>query len=193
MGNAIPADASKIMDGRTLLHRFRYHLGRGYVTPEDEVIECGCGTGYGTEILSEVAKYVTGYDMENSNIYVCNLKHKRDNNEFIEANLEEHELKPADIATSFEVIEHLYEPAKFVTKLKKLIRKFIIVSVPIGETLIEVDGKPEVRGDSTHHNVYPTPEHLDALFLDEDWGRFYGFRSGVTYMAVYYNRNQYDA
>ena len=180
------------MDGRTKLHRFRYHLGRGFITPEDRVLELGCGTGYGTEILSEVARFVTGYDMEKANIHTCNLKHKRKNNKFILTNLETAKLKDADVATSFEVIEHLYEPDVFVQKIKTKIKKFIVVSVPIGETLIKVDGKVEIKGDSTHHYAFPSPVHLDEMFIDEDWDRLYGFRSGVTYMAVYYNKNQYE-
>jgi len=192
MGNAIPAAPVRIMDGRTKLHRFRYHLGRGFVTPKDTVLELGCGTGYGTGILSEVAKFVTGYDMEKANIDTCNLKHKKDNNKFIKTNLETSKLKKADVATSFEVIEHLYHPAVFIQKIKKLIGKFIIVSVPIGESLTEVDGIPEVKGDSTHHYVFPIPAHLDEMFIDDDWDRLYGFQSGVTYMAVYYNKNQYE-
>jgi len=181
------------MDGRTKLHRSRYYMGRGFITPKDTVIELGCGTGYGTEILSEVAKFVTGYDMEKANIHTCELKHKRKNNKFIRTNLETAKLKKADVATSFEVIEHLYKPAEFVAKIKTKIKKFIVVSIPIGEILIEVDGQMEVKGDSTHHSIYPTPEHLDTMFIDDQWDRLYGFRAGVTYMAVYYNKDQYEA
>jgi len=178
------------MDGRTKLHRFRYHLGRGFITPEDRVLELGCGTGYGTEILSEVARFVTGYDMEKANIHTCNLKHKRKNNKFILTNLETAKLKDADVATSFEVIEHLYEPDVFVQKIKSKIKKFIVVSVPIGETMLM--DKQEVKGDSTHHSVFPTSVHLDEMFIDEQWNRLYGFRTGVTYVAVYYNKDQYE-
>ena len=190
MGNAIPAAPAKVMDGRVKFHRFRYYLGKGFINPEDKVIELGCGTGYGTAILSEVAKFVTGYDKEKANIHTCNLKHKRKNNKFILTNLETAELKEADVATSFEVIEHLYEPAKFIQKVKSKIKKFIIVSVPIGEIL--VDGKQEVKGDSTHHSIFPTPIHLDEMFIDDQWDKLYGFHIGVTYMVIYYNKDQYE-
>jgi len=179
-------------DGRVLLHRFRYHLACGFITPKDIVLDLGCGTGYGTEMLSEVAKFVKGYDMEKVNLHTCNLKHKRKNNKFILANLETNRVAQADVAVSFEVIEHLYEPEKFIKRLKRKIRKFIVVSVPIGETLIEVDGKPEVKGDSTHHSTFHSSVDLDVMFVDDNWGKFYGFQSGVTYMAVYYNKNQYE-
>jgi SAM-dependent methyltransferase len=189
-GNAIPALAVKNMDGRVILHRFRYYIGCGYVTPKDTVLELGCGTGYGTEMLSEVAKFVTAYDMDRMNLHTCNLKHKRKNNKFIKTNIETAKLRKADVATSFEVIEHLYEPAKFIQKVKSKIKKFIIVSVPIGETFVE--GKQEVKGDSTHHSIFPTCKDLDDMFIDDKWGKFYGFQIGVTYVAVYYNKDQYE-
>lgn len=193
MGNAPPAEPAKNMDGQVLLHRFRYHLGCGFVTPGDIVLDLGCGHGYGTKMLAEIGKFATGYDFDKSNIHTGNTRHKVKNNKFILVNLETAKLKKADVATSFEVIEHLYKPYEFIQKIKSKIRKFIVVSVPIGETLHEVDGDIQVIGDWSHHSVFPTPAHLDEMFVDEDWGRFYGFRSGVTYIAVYYNKNQYDA
>jgi SAM-dependent methyltransferase len=192
MGGAIPALIEERMDPNTLLHRFRYHLSRGYVTPKDTVLDLGCGTGYGTEILSKVAKFVTAYDINKQNLHTCNLKYKRKNNKFILADLETARLRKADVAVSFEVIEHFYEPARFIQKLKSKIRKFIIVSIPIGETLIIVDGKPEVKGDDTHHFVFPESTVLDMMFIDHQWERFFGFQSGVTYIVVYYNKDQYE-
>ena len=186
------APESRDMDPTILLHRFRYHFGRGFITPSDRVLDLGCGIGYGVAMLSEVAKYVIGYDIDIANINTCNAQSKKDNNEFIMANLEDVKLKEAEVATSFEVIEHLYKPAKFIKKLKKKIKKFIIVSVPIGQTLIEVDGDMQVGDDPTHHSVFPFKEDLNDLFLDDDWGLFYGFQTGIIYMAAYYNRNQYE-
>jgi len=180
------------MDGQVLLHRFRYHLGCGFITPTDIVLDLGSGHGYGTKILAGVAKFVTGYDFDKRNIHTGNTRHKVKNNKFVKADLETAKLKNADVATSFEVIEHLYKPYDFIQKIKSKIRKFIVVSVPIGERLHEVDGDIQVIGDWSHHSVFPSQEDLDKMFVDENWGRFYGIRSGVTYIAVYYNKNQYE-
>jgi 2-polyprenyl-3-methyl-5-hydroxy-6-metoxy-1,4-benzoquinol methylase len=192
MGFSINADLSKDMDGRELLHRFRYHLGRGFVSPGDVVLDAGCGTGYGSELLSQVAKKVIAIDIDEPQILYNKDKWNKDNIEFISCNMEEWDIPEVDVAVAFETIEHTYNPANFVKKLKGSVKKHIIVSVPIGETLIDVNGDKQASGDSTHHSVFPAPEHLDALFIDDNWRKFFYVITGVTYIAVYHNLNQYD-
>lgn len=187
MGFAINAALEKNMDGRTLLHRFRYHLGSGFVTPEDTVLDVACGTGYGSDIIAQKAKKVIGIDKEKSNIYDPDHKHEK-NIEFICADLETYDLPPCDVACSFESIEHLYKPYDFIQKLKKATKKYIITSVPVGcEKLIVVNGDVQADLDSEHHSVFSTPNELDVMFVDQIWQQMIGFRLGVTYIAVYYN------
>jgi len=187
MGLSGDCPAGKVMDGATRLHRFRYHLGRGFVTPGDTVMDLGCGYGYGTQILSEVAKHSIGIDMDEYQIGWDKKKYPE--LEFRHGNLEECELPDVDVAVSFEVIEHTYDPASVIKKIKEHTKKFIIVSVPCGaETLIDVDGDVQVDGDPSHHSVFNTHEDLDNMFLDDEWDKYYGFQVGVTYISVYYNK-----
>lgn len=173
------------MDGMTRFHRFRYYLAHGFVSSDDIVLDLGCGTGYGSRILSETALEVRGYDMEPSNIDYARIHHVAFNNLFEVANLEEMRMPKADIAVSFEVIEHLYNPKKFVDKLKKKIGKFIIVSVPLDQRLVMVDGDPQEEGDKTHHSVFTQPQFME-LFIDDKWKEFFSFRDGVTLIAIFY-------
>lgn len=189
MGNAIKAEVEDLQDGRVRFHRFRYHLGRGFITSKDTVLDLGCGTGYGTGILSEVAKFVTGIDMDKDNILSAVNDHKRENNEFLCMDLESCNLPKCDVACEFENLEHLYNPDKFIKRLKKKVKKYIIVSVPIGQELIE--GKKEVVGDATHHSIFSLPEDLHKLFVDKNWEYYYSIQSGICYMSVFYNKN-YD-
>lgn len=189
MGLNISADIQPggEMDGRTKLHRFRYHLGRGFVGREDTVADLGCGQGYGSKILAETAKKVIGIDVDEPQI-VWNQEHI-EGIEFIHDDLETMDLPDVDVSVSFEVIEHTFAPDKFVENIKKHTKKFIVVSVPCGaEKLIMVDGIPQADGDSTHHSVFDRQEDLDRLFIDGAWDKFYSFQTGVTYMAAYYNK-----
>lgn len=192
MGYSVKADwNAEGMDGQTLLHRFRYHLGRGFVEPEDLVLDIGCGQGYGTKILSKVARKVIGIDIDTPQIkWNSDYYKKYPNVEFIDGDLEKIDLPECDIAVSFEVIEHLFDPEAFVKRLKEKVSRWIIVSVPINETMIEVNGVIQGENDSTHHSNFPTPGHLDRLFIDADWKPFFGFQNGVTYIVAYYNKNQ---
>jgi SAM-dependent methyltransferase len=188
MGLNTSAPLAKVMDGATRLHRFRYHLGSGFVTREDTVLDAGCGKGYGSDIISQKAKNVIGIDMDGSQIPFNEKAYPHI--EFREDNLETCELPDVDVAVSFEVIEHTYKPAEFIKKLKSHVKKYIVVSVPCGvEELIEVDGDVQVKGDSTHHSVFDTQEDLDNMFLDDSWAKLYSFQSGVTYISIYYNKD----
>jgi len=189
MGYAITAEYDKEMDGRTRFHRFRYHLARGFLDPKDLVLDLGCGTGYGTKILSGAAKKVIGVDFEQSNINYCIEKHQSDNIEFVLADLEKWSIPKCDVAVQFENLEHLYKPKEFVAKLKKKVAKFIIASVPLGQKIIMVDGDPQEEGDKTHHSAFQTPEEFSSLFIDNKWKEFWSFRDGVTFIAVYYNNS----
>lgn len=181
------AELERDMDGRIRFHRFRYHLARGFVSPSDKVLDLGCGTGYGTGILSGIAKKVIGVDFEQANINCAIEKHKKPNNEFVLADLEKWTVPPCDVAVQFENLEHLYKPKKFISSLKKQVRKFIIASVPLGQQIVMVDGDPQEVGDKTHHSAFATPEEFNALFVDKNWKEFYSFREGVTFIAIFYN------
>lgn len=173
------------MDGRTLFHRFRYHLASGFCTPEDVVLDLGCGQGYGSEILASKSLEVWAYDMEESNTLTGIKNHPAFNINYVHANLEEIDLPKCDVAVSFEVIEHLYKPDLFAKKMKASAGKFIVVSVPLDQRLIMVDGDPQEENDSTHHSVFNQDE-FDSLFVDKVWKKYMAWRDGVTYIAIYY-------
>jgi len=188
MGYSIRADFDREMDGQIKLHRFRYHLGKGFISVGDNVLDLGCGQAYGTLILADTALKVIGIDIDKDQILWNKEYMTGDNVDYVHANLETFNLPEFDVAVSFEVIEHLYKPFDFIQRLKKKVKKFIVVSVPIGETLVTVNGDVQASGDSTHHSSFPTPEYLDDMFIDGNWEQFFAFRSGVTYVSIYYNK-----
>lgn len=191
MGDSIQCDwEPEEMDGRTRFHRFRYHLGRGFVKPGDTVVDGGCGKGYGSEILSGVAKKVIGIDIDEIQIpRNRELFEKAKNIEFKVGSLEEIKIPECDVFCSFEVIEHLYDANAAIQKIKAKTKKWAIISVPIGESLHEVDGDIQVIGDPTHHSTFAGGGSLDAMFIDDDWRMFISLQLGVTYVGVYYNKN----
>lgn len=187
MGRSINARLEKGMDGQVLFHRFRYHLGCGFVTSGDTVLDLGCGTGYGTEMLAKIAKKVIAVDIDEAQISANKDYYKEDNIEFIYNNMEKWEFPEVDVAVAFETIEHTYEPKKVIDKLKKSVRKYIVASVPVGELFINIDGDMQVQGDSTHHSVFGSPTDFVDMFVDERWKEFMTFRTGVTLICVFYN------
>lgn len=190
MGNAITCEPMDLEDGRVRFHRFRYHLAKGFVDPLDRVLDLGCGTGYGSDILSEVTLDVTGFDKEQDNIEYARRHHEGACVIYNVVDLETFEIPEAEVAVSFEVIEHLYKPKEFVDRLKPKISKYIIVSVPLGQELVWMPEANEYqeRGDSTHKSVFATPDVFKDMFLDDIWKEYYSYRDGVTYIAIFYNK-----
>jgi SAM-dependent methyltransferase len=187
MGKCINARLSACMDGQTRLHRFRYHLGRGFVEPDDIVLDIGSGTGYGSHILSRVAKKVIGWELEESEVAGAVKNYQEDNISYVCANVEADPLPEVDVACAFEVIEHLFKPQEFINRLKNSVKRYIIASVPIGEKLME--DKQEVIGDSCHHSVFANNDVFHNMFVDEKWNLFWTFNCGVTLISVYYNND----
>jgi len=171
-----------MMDGQTRLHRFRYYCSAGFVEKEDVVLDLGCGSGYGTEILSRNAKEVIGIDIESGNIAACEIHFKGKKKKFVEADLEKMDLPECDVAVGMEVIEHLYEPAEFLKKLKKKTKKLIILSVPLGKT---------TDTDGSHHYDFMSQGELDNMVRDEKWDLFYFMFLHVSCFAVYLKKEAF--
>lgn len=193
MGNSITAPLSDVDEsGTAKLHRFRYHLGSGFVTRDDVVLDLGCGQTYGTYILSQKAKEVHGFDIDEGSINYWTERYKDIKNITLHAgNLEEIEIPKADVVCMFEVLEHLYKPSVFIQKLKSQVRKYICISVPLGQHVAWNDEAKDVveDGDWSHHSSFESPEVVISLFTDDTWGEFFSFRIGVTFIAIFYNRN----
>ena len=175
------------MDGSTRFHRFRYHVGRGFVSAGDRVLDVGSGKGYGGEMMSDIASAVLGIELEQDEVDFANKNRGKFNLSFIQGNLEEMILPECDVATAFEIIEHLYEPKQFIDKLKSVTKKYIIFSVPLGQKLVE--GKQEVEQDSTHHSVFSEAETIMEMFVDDDWKEFVRYQQGAAFIGVVYNNN----
>lgn len=96
----------------------RYEFALKYIKPGDKILDVGCGTGYGAAILGRYAK-VIGIDSERQAIEYARQKYHEDAKFRIgdaeELNFDD---KFFEIAISFEVIEHLKSPQKFLDKQK---------------------------------------------------------------------------
>lgn len=190
MGYAIKAELEKEMDGNARFHRWRYHMAAGFIDKEDNVLDLGSGTGYGTDILSGHAKYVTGIDMYEADVKSSISNHAKPNNCFIHADLETYDLPECNVAVMFEVLEHLKEPGKFAEKLKSKAGKYIIMSVPLFQELVWDEDRKffHEKGDHTHLSVFPNRESFVDLFVDEKWKIFFEIQMGVTCIAIFYNK-----
>ena len=90
------------------------------------VLEIGCGDGYGSFYLAEVAKEVIGIDYEEAVILQAQKKYKRANLSFIQmdaANLQFTD-NSFEIVCSFQVIEHIAEDrlSRYLSEVSRVLK-----------------------------------------------------------------------
>jgi SAM-dependent methyltransferase len=129
--------------GIVALHLKRYEFARPYAEGKD-VLDAGCGVGYGTAFLAESARRAVGVDIRYEIGDLSELPFA--DNSF-------------DVVCAFETVEHLAEPDRFVAEAARVLRKggLLIASTP------QVDASEEQPDNPFHEHEYSAPD-FEALF-----------------------------
>lgn len=129
------------------------------------VLEIGCGSGYGSEYLAENgAKLITAYDIDTAAINFAIKNTTHNNIKFIAGNVETLRVRDKyDVGLSFEVIEHLNNPQKLLELAKKSIKKkgYFILSTPNKSFSILDNGKPS----NPYHVCEYYPHELKEILV----------------------------
>ncbi len=135
-------------------HLVRYQLAKTLVR-DKKVIDVASGTGYGTSILSKSgAKKVIGVDVSKEAVKLASEKFQNENLEYVLGDAENlnFEDNSFDLVVSFETIEHLKNPHKFLSEVKRIL-------INGGQLLISTPNI-EVSGNTN-------PYHLKEYTEDE--------------------------
>jgi SAM-dependent methyltransferase len=97
-----------------------------------EVLEAGCGEGYGADLIADVARRVVAVDYDAS--AVAHVRGRYPRVEVMQANLAELPLPDAsvDVVVNFQVIEHLWDQPQFVAECARVLRPagLLMMSTP---------------------------------------------------------------
>ena len=119
--------------GIVALHLKRYELAREHCRDRD-VLDAGCGVGYGSAYLGEVARSVVGIDIDEEAIAYATRRYGGQNVAFRVGDMERLDLPDAslDVVTAFETIEHLRAPERFVSEAGRVLRTggVLVASTP---------------------------------------------------------------
>lgn len=116
------------------IHLNRYFTAKQYVAGK-RVLDVACGEGYGSKLLkSWGAESVVGVDISESALQVANSKFAEEGITFLHHSAEElpFESNSFDVVVSFETIEHLEHPEKFLEEISRVV-KFngtVLISCP---------------------------------------------------------------
>lgn len=110
-----------------LTHMATYEFAEKYCKNKI-VLDFGCGTGYGSYYISKVAKKVIAVDISQEAIDLCKKNYKNENLTFkLIDDLSYKDLKieneTFDVVLSFQVIEHIYDRTKYVSEIKRILKK----------------------------------------------------------------------
>ncbi len=125
---------AETLDGIREDHRNRYLWACQEIGKCSTLLDAGCGVGYGSNILSEVADRIFACDISGDAIQYAQEYWKASNIDFFVADLHCHpwsKLPELDVVVAFEVVEHLAFPELFLsgiaTRLKAGGKLFISV------------------------------------------------------------------
>jgi len=135
------ADSERVYLGRTRspenerLHVERYRLAAAFVRQDHVVLDAACGSGYGTQLLADVAARVVGLDISAHAVDYALQHYSRPNVDYRRADLESPiALNDAnfDVIVSFETLEHISNQRRLLTEFHRLLKTggLLIMSTP---------------------------------------------------------------
>lgn len=140
-----------------LEHLHRYLLAKEIAT-DKIVLDIASGEGYGSYMLSKVARKVIGVDISTEAVNHAKGKYLTDNLEFLVGSCAAIPLlnNSVDVVVSYETIEHHNEHEAMMEEIKRVLKPdgCLIISSP---DKLEYSDKP----------VYNNPHHVKELYRDE--------------------------
>ena len=149
-------------------HLLRYILALDSVTNKD-VLDAGCGSGYGMYLMSYFAKSVSGYDYSQEAIDEAKkFSYKCDCNLEIR-NLEEdrplnnHKHSKFDIVTCFETIEHVKNPEILLKNIRDVLNPKGIAYISTPNDIKHTDKN---KWHKVHFDFYSLFNLIKEVFND---------------------------
>lgn len=145
--------------GIVALHRKRYEFALPFCA-DREVLDAGCGVGYGTALLAGSAARVVGVDRDPGAIAYARSRYGGPNVEFREGDLLDLDLPDGsfDVVCSFEAIEHVADVDAYLSTMRRVLRPggVYLVSTPRVERTV-------VRPENPYHQVELSREDFERL------------------------------
>ena len=123
-----------------------------------DVVDAGCGEGFGTRHLTEVARSVTGIDYSSDAVDACKRTWQAPNLSFRQVDLTNPgEFNEAfDLVLNFQVLEHIQDSLPFLKGLRERLR-------PGGTLMLTTPNRLKSFSENPYHVREYTAEELEAL------------------------------
>jgi SAM-dependent methyltransferase len=148
----VPEDVSP---GILALHLKRYEFALPW-SEDADVLDAGCGIGYGSAFLARGARRVVGVDRSAAALAHARERYGADNLEFLEADLLSLPLDDAsfDLVCAFETIEHVADQAGLLREAARVLRTdgTMVVSTPRVERTTREPDNPFHQVELSEHD-----------------------------------------
>ena len=107
-----------------LRHLFAYEQVKEKLDKNSVILDLGCGVGYGTYLLSQVAKNIIGIDISEEAINYANENYGALNCQFMvyDGMQTNYYDESFDVIVSFQVIEHVVNDIQFISEAYRLLK-----------------------------------------------------------------------
>lgn len=160
-------------------HEVAYRHCADFCAGQD-VLEAGCGEGYGADLIASVARHVTALDYDEATVAHVRARYPRV--EVLSGNLAALPIPDAsvDVVVNFQVIEHLWDQPQFVTECARVLRPGgrLLMSTPNRITFTPGSDVPVNPFHTRELNAAELRELLEdgGFELDGVYGVFHGPR-----------------
>ena len=162
-------------------HNQRYTFALQYIK-DKIVLDAACGEGYGSYLMAQTAKHVTGIDISEEAIEHASSKYRKDNLIFIRESVDKINLNSdsIDIVISFETIEHVNEEMQ-ISFIKEIHRILKIDGILIMSTPNRVEYSDRTKIKNQFHVREFNKNQFEELISDEF--------SDVEFYSQYYENS----
>ena len=138
-------------------HWHRYVFAKRWAVGRN-VLDVGCGTGYGTALLSGVARLCWGIELDRETAREASKLASAENLCVLQADVGKLPLATAsmDIVVAFEILEHVEDYQSLMQELARVLS-------PDGTLLISTPNKASY----SDHRQYRNPYHIKEFYRDE--------------------------
>lgn len=139
-------------------YRAVYEYAKTFVDGK-QVLDAGCGEGYGAKLLAESASEVIAIDRDKKTICQARQRYPQSNLQFHIRDINQLSAYPSctfDVICCFHTIEHLKEPVQFLQEVRKLLSDS-------GLLLISTPNRKKTFVDWPYHEQEYTAEEFRTL------------------------------
>ena len=140
-------------------------ITRSFALTGADLLEAGCGEGYGAETLRRAGAHVTALDYDDQTI--LHVASKYPEITAIHANLDSFPMpdESADLLVSLQVFEHLWDIGKFLAEVRRTLRPdgIAIISTPNRVTFSPCVGRGEKPTNPFHVEEFDGAQLRDIL------------------------------